>query len=255
MRGHPLTIIILGIVIGCATVGQASTPHHQLFTDLLSQYVQDGVVNYKNIKSDKRLSQYIDWLARTDPQTLPNQNERLAFWINAYNAYTLKVICDNHPVKSIMDIKDPAGDEKTSVWDRKLVTINGTKMSLNHVEHEIIRPKFKDPRAHFALVCASKSCPALRNEAFEGATLDSQLTEQGREFLADSFRNEFDPVLKEVKLSKIFDWFGSDFGSSDEEVLKYVAQFLPDVLAKSILLSVREWAVSFKQYDWSLNGL
>ncbi len=254
MLAHPLTTILMFIIVlGCSTA-YASTPRHQLLTDLLSKYVQNGVVNYKSLKSDNRLSQYIDWLARTDPQTLSDANNRLAFWINAYNAYTLKVICDNYPVKSIMDIQDPDGDLKTSVWDRKVVTINGTLMSLNHIEHEIIRPKFKDPRAHFALVCASQSCPTLRSDAFEGESLDRQLNEQGRQFLTDTSRNEFNPARTEAKLSQVFEWFGDDFGSSKNARLRFLAPFLPDTIAQKILAAPGQWTIRYKHYDWSLNG-
>jgi len=254
MRAHPLiAMLIFIIVLGCSSASNAS-PRHQLLTALLSRYVTDGIVNYKGLKSDKRLSQYVNWLATTDPQTLSDANDRLAFWINAYNAYTLKVICDNYPVKSIMDIRDPAGDAKTSVWDLNLVTINGTAMSLNHVEHEIIRPKFKDPRAHFALVCASKSCPALRSDAFEGESLDRQLNERGRQFLTDTSQNEFDLNHAKAQLSQIFEWFGDDFGSSSKEQLQFLAHFLPDTLAGKILASPEHWTISYKAYDWSLNG-
>ena len=255
MCTHPLIAILIFIIaLGCSSTSNASTPRHQLLTALLSKYVQDGVVNYKELRSDKRLSQYINWLATTDPQTLSDANDRLAFWINAYNAYTLKVICDNYPVKSIMDIRGPAGDAKTSVWDLDLATINSKAMSLNHIEHEIIRPKFKDPRAHFALVCASKSCPALRSDAFEGETLDGQLKEQGRRFLTDTSRNEFNPVRIEARLSQVFEWFRDDFGSSKNERLQFLAQFLPDTLAGKIRASPERWTISYKTYDWSLNG-
>ena len=138
---------------------------HRLFSELLSTYVHDGIVNYKKLKSDKRLAEYIGWLSKADPDALPNEKEQLAFWINAYNAYTLKIICDNYPVESINDLHTGGlvigSVLKTTVWDKKFVVVNGNTMTLNTIEHEIVRPKFNDPRGHFALVCASKSCPQL----------------------------------------------------------------------------------------------
>ena len=259
-RRSLLTLALLGsgvLVTVHITLAQA-TPHHRSFSDLLSTYVHDGIVNYHGMRSDNRLAGYIRWLAKTEPDTLPNEEEKLAFWINVYNAYTLKVICDNYPVESINDLHTGGliigSILKTTVWDKNLVTVGGRTISLNTIEHEIVRPRFKDPRAHFALVCASKSCPPLRSEAYEGGTLDRQLDDQGRVFLSDRFRNEFDPAKKHAEISKIFSWYERDFGSSDEEVVRYIARFLPDSLARQIMASPQEWNIGYKSYDWSLNG-
>jgi hypothetical protein len=255
-----LLILALAVTFTVAVSGASAqtTSRHRLFTELLSTYVHDGIVNYKMMRSDNRLVGYIGWLAKTDPDTLPDEKEKLAFWINAYNAYTLKVICDNYPIETINDLHSGGliigSVLKTTVWDKKFVIVNGKTMTLNTIEHEIVRPKFKDPRAHFALVCASKSCPPLRAEAYEGSTLDEQLNDQGRHFLTDPFRNEFDPVKKHAEISKIFSWYESDFGSSKEDVLRYVTRFLPDSISRQILTDPREWEVEYKSYDWSLNG-
>ncbi len=255
-----LTLILFGVFVegGVNRVSAQTTARHRLLTELLSTHVHDGIVNYKEMRFDNRLAVYISWLAKTDPDTLPNKKEQLAFWINAYNAYTLKIICDNYPVESINDLHSGGliigSMLKITVWDKKFVIVNGKTMSLNTIEHEIVRPTFKDPRGHFALVCASKSCPQLRSEAYEGETLDRQLDDQGKDFLGDPFRNEFDPVKKHADISKIFDWYESDFGSSDKEVLQYVARFLSDSVSRQILAASDEWEVEYKSYDWSLNG-
>lgn len=236
-------------------VSAQTTARHRLFTELLSSYVHDGIVNYKKLRSDGRLAGYIGWLAKTDPDSLPNEKDKLAFWVNAYNAYTLKIICDNYPVESINDLHTGGLVIGTAtVWDKKFVIVNGKTMSLNSIEHEIVRPQFKDPRGHFALVCASKSCPQLRSEAYEGTTLDRQLDDQGKAFLSDPLRNEFDPVKKHADISRIFDWYKSDFGPSDTEVLRYVSRFLSDSVARQILAAPNEWEIGYKSYDWSLNG-
>lgn len=243
---------------GVNRVSAQTTARHRVFTELLSTHVHDGIVNYKEMRSDNRLAVYISWLAKVDPDTLPNKKEQLAFWINVYNAYTLKIICDNYPVGSINDLHSGGliigSMLKTTVWDKKIVIVNGKTMTLNAIEHEIVRPTFKDPRAHFALVCASKSCPQLRSEAYEGEILDRQLDEQGRAFLGDPFRNEFDPVNRVAEISKIFSWFQNDFGPSEEAVLRYVVRFLPDSLSKKITADPNSWDVEYKSYDWSLNG-
>lgn len=258
-RTRLLILILTGIFFVVAENASAQPTHrHGLFSELLSTYVHDGLVNYKEMRFDKRLAEYIGWLAKTDPDTLPDENEKLAFWINAYNAYTLKVISDNYPVESINDLHSGGliigSILKTTVWDKKLATVGGKTLSLNTIEHEIVRPIFKDARAHFALVCASRSCPALRSEAYEGSSLDEQLDDQGKRFFGDKFRNEFELTKKKAYISRILDWYESDFGSSDEEVLQYVARFLPDSTARQILAAPHEWKIGYKSYDWSLNG-
>ena len=181
----------------------------------------------------------------------------MAFWINAYNAYTLKVICDHYPVKSINDLS--SGGKvlgtafHTTIWDKEIVVINHKNTSLNNIEHKIIRPVFKDFRTHFALVCASKSCPALRTEAYEGSKLAQQLDDQARIFLSDDFKNRFDVVARKATISKIFDWYKKDFGNDESEVLMAISKFLPDQIKKSIQSAPDKWKVDYTNYDWSLN--
>jgi hypothetical protein len=202
----------------------SSVEAHGLFTEVLRAYVNDGRVGYDELCRDRRLDEYLSLLANTDPASIIDDRERLAFWINVYNAYTLEIICDNFPVESINDIHFGGLIIGTvlnkTAWDKKVVVVGGEKYSLNHVEHKIIRPEFDDPRAHFAVVCASKSCPPLRAEAFEGVTLDE---------------------------------YKKDFGDNDKEVLLYVAQFLPERVAEAIRTEAESWDVKHTKYDWSLN--
>lgn len=229
----------------------------QLYTAVLQDYVKDGLVDYRDLCQDARLDTVIDRFAHTDPDQLQSTNEQLAFWINAYNAYTLKVICDNYPVDSINDLHFGGliiGQilHKT-VWHKDFVVINGDRTTLNHIEHDIIRPKFKHPRIHFALVCAAMSCPPLRPEAYTGAKLDRQLDHQARIFLNDRAKNEFDVAKKQAHISKIFDWYGKDFGKNQAEILLYLAQYLPEDVAQAIRAHPEQWDVDYKHYDWSLN--
>jgi uncharacterized protein DUF547 len=227
------------------------------YSALLHNFVHEGKVNYAQLCKDSRLNRYIEHLQSSDPDRLSVSNDRLAFWINAYNAYTLKVICDHYPVKSINDLSTGGlvvGTVfHTTIWDKDFVIINGKKMTLNQIEHKIIRPVFKDPRAHFALVCASKSCPQLRPEALKGSSLDQQLADQGQKFLSGPFRNRFDLQARKAYLSKIFDWYGKDFGKNDQEKLLFLTKFLPADLAEDIRSNAEKWRIEYLQYDWSLN--
>jgi hypothetical protein len=228
-----------------------------LFTEILRDYVHDGKVNYGALREDDRLDAYLTQLAATNPDTIADKQAQLAFWINAYNAYTLKVICDNYPVKSINDLHTGGliiGTVlKKTIWDKELAVINGKKVTLNQIEHEIIRKRFNEPRIHFALVCAAKSCPPLRSEAFEAARLDEQLDDQGRVFFRQPDKNFFEPEKRIAHLSKIMEWYEGDFGKNDEEVLLYVAGFLPEDLAAGIRDNSQKWKIKYTQYDWSLN--
>ncbi len=166
-----LSVIFISIISAQYNYSQDSVSV-KIYDNLLHKYVVNGLVDYENLAKDKDLEKYIDALSKFDPTRLTNKNDKLAFWINAYNAYTLKVIVDNYPISSINELHSGgriiAHVFKTTVWDKDFVVINNKKMTLNNIEHDIIRPKFKDPRIHFALVCAAVSCSPLRNEAYTG---------------------------------------------------------------------------------------
>jgi hypothetical protein len=180
----------------------------------------------------------------------------MAFWLNAYNAFTLKIVCENYPIESISELH--AGGLifgsiiKKTVWDKPVITINGETMTLNTIEHEILRKKYDDPRIHFALVCAAYSCPPLRYEAYEGEKLDAQLNDQARVFLANRDQNMFDQQRRVAWISSIFAWFAEDFGGR-ENLLNYIVQFLPEELARDIHDHPKQWKVRHKTYNWTLN--
>lgn len=236
---------------------QSFSQQHKLFTNILSKYVKNGFVDYKSLKSNKSLDEYLKQLVNTNPDKL-NINEKLAFWINAYNAFTLQVILENYPIESINELH--TGGRiighilGKTVWDKEFITINNKKYSLNDIEHKILR-KMDEPRIHFAIVCASTSCPPLRNEAFEPDKISAQLQSQAIEFINDNSRNSFDLKNRKAYLSKIFDWFDEDFGDSEKEVLKYASQFIPENISKDIKNNLSEWEISYKDYDWNLNKI
>ena len=238
-----LILLILGVVA-------INAQTHKIFSNVLQKYVKNGLVNYKELKKDQDFEKYLNQLSNTDPSKFSEKKE-LAFWINTYNAFTIKAILDNYPVKSINDIK--FGEK--SVWDENFISINKKKYSLNEIEHKILRVKFNEPRIHFAIVCASISCPELRNEAYEADKLDKQLQEQTVKFLRDKKKNSLDLKNKKAEISRIFEWFGEDFGKSDKDILMYISNFLPDDVRKDIKQNINEWTISYKKYDWNLNEI
>lgn len=234
-----------------------SAQDHQLFTDILQNYVVNGLVDYKNLKNDNRLDKYLSTLTNTDPDKL-NGDEKLAFWINAYNAFTLQIVTANYPIESITDLNTGGkiiayllGD---TVWDKEFITINNKKYSLNDIEHKILR-KMNEPRIHFAIVCASISCPELLNEAFESKTLEKQLELQTINFINDDSRNDFDLKKRQANISEIFNWFDDDFGDSDENVLMFISKYVPENTSLDIKSNVTEWNTSYNDYNWNLNEL
>ncbi|GAB4293593.1 MAG: DUF547 domain-containing protein [Ignavibacteriaceae bacterium] len=227
------------------------------YSSLLSDYVREGKVDYENLCADDLLGKSINSLRNLNKELLKNQDDSLAFWINIYNAYTLKIVCDNYPVESIVDIGwggliigHVLG---TSVWDKKFVKTESGLLSLNDIEHDIIRKKFNDPRIHFALVCASESCPPLLNEAYNGENLNIQLHKQALKFLNDSTRNRFDLKNRKALLSSIFDWYRDDFANDEEGLLLFIAEYLPDEIKSDILTNSGKWSIKYLNYDWSLN--
>ena len=212
---------------------------HTLWNDLLQKHVSDaGQVNYKAFKTDKaKLLSYIQGLnlIYTDASfTSLSREETLAFWINAYNALTVDLILKNYPIKSIKDIDKP--------WDQRFWELGDKWFNLSDIEHEILR-KMDEPRIHFAIVCASVSCPKLQNTAFTASNLETQLTNATKEFLSDPERNELSE--NSIKISKIFQWFSKDF-KLDGDIIDFLNQYSNiDISAKA--------KKSYKDYNWNLN--
>ncbi len=254
-----MKIILLTFAFALATAMSASPPEHGLFTQVLSTHVRDGRVDYAALKNDPRLPEYLKQLAATDPTALPGKPDQLALWLNAYNAYTLQLIIERQPTKSITQIGTGGlllGTLlKTTAWDIPFATIGGKKYTLSQIEHQVIRAQFKDARAHFALNCASASCPILPSAAYEAESLDARLDEQGRLFVRDSTKNRFDLTTKTAQLSSIFKWYRKDFGANDRAALLAAARYTPTDVRESIEADPAAWTVRYLAYDWSLNAL
>ncbi len=230
-------------------VSDSVGPDNSLLTQVLRENVKDGLVDYKAIKTDKRFADYIALLQKTDPNTISKKN-RLAFWINVYNAFTIKVVVDQYPIKSIMSKTAYAFGK--SNFQKKVVNINGVQYSLNDVENDIIRP-YGDPRIHFAINCAAISCPPIRAEAFEPARLNEQLDEQTRNFLNNPAKNSFDFTKKQAKLSKIFDWFKEDFEKYTTSVPEFISRYLPAEQAQQLRSAGKSFKIDHHDYNWDLN--
>ncbi len=219
-------------------------PSHQQWDKLLKKYVNsNGLVNYKGIKSDEgELNAYLKTLSDNAPQSSWSENDQKAFWINAYNAFTVSLILKHYPVKSIKDIGGKIYKVNTP-WDIKFITIGGQKYDLNNIEHGKLRRGLNDPRIHFALVCASISCPRLRNEAYTGAGLDAQLDEAGSEFLNDKSKNKVG--ADKAELSKYFSWYKGDF-TKNGSLVSFINKYSKTKINEKT-------KINHLDYNWSLN--
>jgi len=225
---------------------QNIVPDHSGWTDLLQQYVdQKGFVDYAGLVLNKvRLEDYTKLLSENPPSSSWNKNDQLAYWINAYNAFTVLLIVDSYPIESIKDL-NPVVSIPTirSVWTKEWFKIGGENFSLDRIEHKILRKKFNDPRIHFAINCASYSCPVLRKEAYIGENIETQLEEQATLFINDKSRNEVG--RNEVKLSKIFNWFGGDF-KKGQGLIEFINKY------SEVEINI-DAKIKFLKYGWALN--
>ncbi|SNS52308.1 Protein of unknown function, DUF547 [Ekhidna lutea] len=220
---------------------------HKSYDELLQKYVdEEGMVDYKGLKADRsKLKSYLSILENNPPQKSWTRDQKLAYWINAYNAFTLELILEHYPVASIKDIGSTIKIPFVSTaWDIKFINIGDEEYDLNNLEHGIIRKEFDEPRIHFALVCAAVSCPKLQNRAYTPEQLDSQLTKAAKEFLANPAKNEF-KNSNQATLSKLFNWYGGDFNNNGT-LIEYINQYSSTKLSKDADI---EW----KDYDWALN--
>ena len=210
---------------------------HAAFNKMLNTHVSsDGKVKYAGFKKDKHiLDAYINMLATTKVSDKWSKPEKLSFWINTYNALTIRTIVEHYPIKSIKDID---GGEP---WKVKRFTNGGKSFSLNDIENTILRP-MGDARIHFAINCAAASCPPLANKAFDAENVEALLEKRTNHFINDAYFNMISH--DRAKISKIFDWYKSDFSNLDAFLTKYNTQHTV-VDAKT--------AISYFDYDWKLN--
>jgi len=226
----------------------SKAPSHQQYHNLLQKNVSDdGRVNYRGfIRDSAELNQYLKTLRLNPPdEKYWSKHEQMAYWINAYNAFTIQLIVKYYPLESIRDIGSSIQVPFVNTpWDIKFITIGKDRIDLNNIEHGILRQKFSDPRIHMALVCASKSCPRLLNEAYESERLDEQLNAQCETFLNDSVRNKL--AEQHAELSMIFKWYADDFSKNGNSLLSFLNKY-------SRVKLKQDTQITYVEYDWSLN--
>ncbi|GKS64727.1 DUF547 domain-containing protein [Nitrospira sp.] len=253
MRWIVLSLLVLAA--GCSTVPTTFKPaepilpeqfSHKVFDELLAAHVRDGAVDYPAIQSDERLRAYLSQLDQVDPNAFMTRNQQLAFWINAYNAFAIKGILD--------------GYSPMTYWGRyryfigKGYRIGGETINLYDLERQVLIKQFHEPLMHFAIVCASRSCPKLQPWIYEPNQLDIQLDRVARAFINDPTRNRFDSINKVASLSMIFKWFDDDFSEAAGSVLTYVARYVNDPeLVQDLMQS--DYRIEYLEYDWNLNGI
>lgn len=207
------------------------------YNQFLVKYVSEkGNVQYDKIKSQAtELNSILKQFEKTQPTDQWTKNEKLAYYINAYNVYTIKIVIDNYPTKSIKNI--------ANAWDKKFIPSNKDKISLGDIEHKILR-KMNEPRIHFAINCASVSCPNLLNKAYLPETIDSQLDAVTRAFINDKTKNTI--TANEVKISDIFNWFSADFKTKNTSVIDFISTY-------STVKINKKAKVKYATYNWNLN--
>lgn len=231
-------ILVFSLIIFISAQSQTKT-----FNSLLQKHVDSkGNVNYKTLKQEEAtLDTYLAYLKNTSPSSAWSKNKQKAFWTNAYNAYTIKLILQNYPLKSITKIKKKG----KNAWNIPFVEVGGKTYTLDHIEHKILRGKLFDSRIHVGVNCASGSCPKLHNKAFTESNIDKELEVLMKNFINDPKRNNLEKKST-IKISEIFNWFKGDFtkkGSVVDYINKYATNKV-DAKAK----------IQYLPYDWNLNG-
>lgn len=221
----------------------ATQAQTSVFNSLLQKNVDSkGNVNYKNLKKEEnKLDAYLNYLNKTSPSKSWSKNKQKAFWINAYNAYTIKIILQNYPVKSITKIKNKG---KTA-WKTSFAKVGGTTYTLDHIEHKILREKLFDPRIHVGVNCASGSCPKLHNVAFTESNVNTELEKLMKSFINDPKRNKTSKKDM-IHISEIFNWFKVDF-TKKGSVIDYINKYANQKVSSDA-------KIHYLPYDWNLNG-
>lgn len=269
---HTILIITFLTCIQKNHTEEASSIDYSVYAELLKTYVDNnGLVDYKGLKADQsKLDSFLQDMNAVKESDFKQWEEKdqIAYWINAYNAFTLKAIIDHYPIKAgwLTSLTYPKNSIRqiSGVWDNLTFGALGKPITLNAIEHEILRVKFNEPRIHVAIVCASIGCPPLRNEPFTGKKLNQQLADQSQKFTANPHNFRIDRENGRVYLSAIFNWFGEDFimayntdskfkflSEQERSVMNYVYQYLSEMDQK--YLDNNMFNVSYRSYDWTLN--
>ncbi len=221
---------------------------HDQFNMVLPEHVDKGNVDYAKLKANpQKLETYLDMVSVANPTEM-NYNTQLAFWINTYNALVIKGVIDHYPTKSVRKVKWFGG-----FFSRLKFQVAGNTYTLNQIEHDIIRKEFVDPRVHFALVCASKSCPPIENTVYLPETIEEQLDAVTLKFVTNPEKVRIDRDKRIVYLSKIFKWYEKDFTEGYDGVADFLADYLSPEDADFVL--AKDVKYHYLDYDWTLNDI
>jgi hypothetical protein len=266
----PLFFLFFSLELGTREADEKFS--YQKYSKVLKTYVDErGKVNYRELKEDKKeMKVFLEKLGKLEPEEYQSwsDEERISLWINAYNALTLKVILDHYPLKgfSFRTRKYPRNSIRqiSGVWDKIKFPVMGKEITLDNIEHKILRQEFKEPRIHMALVCAARGCPPLRQEPYKAEMLIEQLDDQTRRFLSESKNFLIDNEQRLVYLSAIFKWYGKDFIGSyqpltgfkkhnrkERAVLYFISLYLQEEDRK--FLEEGSYKIKYLNYDWTLN--
>jgi hypothetical protein len=220
---------------------------NRLYAELLVKHTRDGLADYASFKTEHpKLKKYLEYLSGINPDEL-GRGDSFAYYINLYNAATIDLVLGNYlGIDSIKDIGGFFGNP----WKIEFITLKDSKVHLDHVEHEIIRPTYQDPRLHFAVNCASLGCPPLHAKPFEGETLDATLDELSRQNMADPAHTRLEG--EDLYVSKVFDWFGEDWGKTEDKV-SFVQKYSSREQAAEIEELGGRLNLKYSEWDWTLN--
>ncbi|MGR3318819.1 MAG: DUF547 domain-containing protein [Candidatus Anammoxibacter sp.] len=249
-----LTVTVL-IIAGCTgivldTFAAENDDPVSGFDRVLGRYVtNDGLVDYEGLKKDKEFFEFIKYLSDTDPDSLATDKDRLAFWINAYNAFVLFGVVEEYPIKSVLKV----GKIPHSFFIFKTFKTKQGKITLRKLENKKIREAFGDERIHFAINCASAGCPKLISKAYRAESLDQQLDERAKAFINNRNKNYLDREKSILYLSRIFKWYEGDFTKDYGTLENYIAKYINKEDAEFI--KTNKVKIEYLEYGWDLNNI
>lgn len=259
MNNAGILILALSIILLTSVSAYALDHSYSSWDQFLKGHVHEGLVNYSAVKKSpaefEKIVRKLEVVTKKEYESWA-ESQKMAFWINAYNIGVIKHIRENYPIKksfglSVLHYPANSIQQIPDVWNKSILNLIGQKVSLNHIENNILRKEFKDPRIHFAIVCASIGCPVLREEAYSADRLDSQLNDQIKQFVNTPSKFRYDADKDIVFLSPIFKWFGEDFEKKGG-VIGFLKNYVPQDIDSKLSNTTR---IQWQDYDWHLNDI
>ena len=244
-------VLLLSISLWLIPGVSAGTFDHSKFDQALKKYVDDkGLVDYNSIAKDSGFSEYVQSLQTARVEEL-SRDGQLAFWINGYNAVTIDKVIKKKPKKSVRETFIPGVWTATKFFTSREHIVAGKRLSQDDIEHEILRKQFKDPRIHFAIICASMGCPPLPRIAYTEENVQTRLEEETRKYLNSPRGTRIDRAENTLHMSKLFDWFATDFIQKSGSTLAFMQPYLHEEV---LIFLERDPMISYLEYNWALNA-